>query len=73
MDLFKSRELDIATSTILAKPITKIVNEMSYQGKNLQGKDDFGFEKKSLHSLIVKPKKSLFFQVFVSVIFSSKK
>ena len=34
---------------------------MSYQGKNLQGKDDFGFEKKSLHSFIVKPKKSLFF------------
>lgn len=61
MDSFKSRELDITTSTILAKPVTKIVNEMSYQGKNLQGKDDFGFEKKSLHSFIVKPKKSLFF------------
>ena len=61
MDSFKSHQLDIITTTILAKPIMKIVNEMNYQGKKLKDKDDFGFEKKSLYSLIVKPKKSLFF------------
>ena len=61
MDSFKSHQLDIVTTTILAKPIIKIVNEMNYQGQKLKDKDDFGFEKKSLYSLIVKPKKSLFF------------
>ena len=61
MDSFKSHQLDIITTTILAKPIMKIVNEMNYQGQKLKDKDDFGFEKKSLYSLIVKPKKSLFF------------
>lgn len=61
MDSFKSHQLDIITTTILAKPIIKIVNEMNYQGQKLKDKDDFGFEKKSLYSLIVKPKKSLFF------------
>ena len=61
MDSFKSHQLDIITTTILAKPIMKIVNEMNYQGQELKDKDDFGFEKKSLYSLIVKPKKSLFF------------
>jgi len=61
MDLFKSNQLNIVTSTILAKPIIKIASLMSYEGQKLNCKDDFRFEKRSLYSLIVKPKKSLFF------------
>jgi hypothetical protein len=61
MDLFKSNQLNIVTSTILAKPIIKIASLMSYEGQKLKSKDDFRFEKRSLYSLIVKPKKSLFF------------
>ena len=39
MDSFKSHQLDIITTTILAKPIMKIVNEMNYQGQKLKDKD----------------------------------